>query len=194
MAKQQSFEKKLKRKCKVDPNELVGKRFGFLEVVELHHVDKEAYWNCKCDCGKSSIVRRTQLIQGKTKSCGHYKITCNIQDSDTPALKEVMKNYKRDDRGLEFTLNIDEFRTLTSANCHYCNSPPLNIKKRRNPNLKPYIFNGLDRKDNSKGYTLENVVTCCKFCNYAKHTSTYEDFIKWLDRLVEFRVEKNKIV
>lgn len=49
-------------------------------------------------------------------------------------------------------------------------------------------------KDNSKGYTLENVVTCCKFCNYAKHTSTYEDFIKWLDRLVEFRVEKNKIV
>ena len=39
-------------------------------------------------------------------------------------------------------------------------------------------IHGLDRVDNEKGYSIDNVVTCCEQCNVAKSTQTYEDFIQ----------------
>lgn len=49
------------------------------------------------------------------------------------------------------------------------------------------VYNGLDRRDNAQGYTLENTVPCCKFCNFAKNVYSEEDFIGWINRLVKFR-------
>lgn len=53
-----------------------GERFGRLVVVSRaddyiskngkHHVR----WNCVCDCGNATVVDVTQLVGGKTKSCG----------------------------------------------------------------------------------------------------------------------------
>ena len=37
--------------------------------------------------------------------------------------------------------------------------------------------------DNSKGYSLDNIVPCCKICNRAKSDLTYKDFIEWIRRL-----------
>lgn len=31
-----------------------------------------------------------------------------------------------------------------------------------------YFYNGIDRLDNTKGYTPENSVACCKHCNSLK--------------------------
>ena len=51
---------------------MVGKRFGFLVVVEkakesgLHG----SQWICKCDCGNTCIVTTNHLITGNTQSCG----------------------------------------------------------------------------------------------------------------------------
>ena len=46
--------------------------------------------------------------------------------------------------------------------------------------------NGIDRVDSSKGYTLENSVPCCKYCNIAKHTMTSTEFYAWVRRVYEF--------
>ena len=32
--------------------------------------DGQHLWRCKCDCGKETVVRQTNLQSGKTKSCG----------------------------------------------------------------------------------------------------------------------------
>ena len=37
------------------------------------------------------------------------------------------------------------------------------------------------RKNNLKGYTLENSVTCCKQCNFVKHTLSLEELIEWIN-------------
>jgi len=54
---------------------LVGKKFNKLTVLKYSHNNKHrvSYWKCKCDCGKYSIVRGSNLKSGKTKSCGCLK-------------------------------------------------------------------------------------------------------------------------
>lgn len=37
--------------------------------------------------------------------------------------------------------------------------------------------NGIDRYDNSKGYTIENCKTCCANCNYMKKDMNHDDFL-----------------
>ena len=60
---------------KRDLDSLVGKTFGRLTV--LSRAEKpvgvkggDAYWACRCECGKEVIVMGKSLKNGTTKSCG----------------------------------------------------------------------------------------------------------------------------
>lgn len=55
-------------------------------------------------------------------------------------------------RGLEFDLDFYEFGELMAMPCDYCGGQTT----------------GLDRKDNTKGYTQNNVVSACRRCNSMK--------------------------
>ena len=49
----------------------LGKRFSMLTVTGYAgKEDGQHLWRCKCDCGKETVVRQTNLQSGKTKSCG----------------------------------------------------------------------------------------------------------------------------
>lgn len=54
--------------------DLRGKKFGFLTVIDFAYKDKKynEYWLCKCNCGTKKVVRKSHLIDGDTKSCGCY--------------------------------------------------------------------------------------------------------------------------
>ena len=58
------------------PLNLVGKRFGRLEVLKRVENTKRklTYWLCKCDCGNTKVIRGTHLVAGKIKSCGCISI------------------------------------------------------------------------------------------------------------------------
>ena len=56
----------------------------------------------------------------------------------------------------------------------------MNISKVYYEELKS---NGLDRVDNNKGYTIDNVVPCCKRCNYAKNNQTPREFKEWVKKV-----------
>jgi len=45
-----------------------GKRFGRLVVVKK--AEKKHYWVCKCSCGTKKEIRKYDLLNGKTRSCG----------------------------------------------------------------------------------------------------------------------------
>lgn len=75
MAKVKAIE--LKNKQKSFPQKgifenLISRKFGTLTVVSFSHEGKRRrkYWNCLCDCGKTSIVEGSHLRSGHTKSCG----------------------------------------------------------------------------------------------------------------------------
>lgn len=52
--------------------DLKGQRFGYLTVKKRVGTseDRKALWRCKCDCGKLTTVRSSDLKSGNTKSCG----------------------------------------------------------------------------------------------------------------------------
>lgn len=96
-------------------------------------------------------------------------------------------------RNLNFDLSYDMFIALIIDKCHYCGALPKNtcILKTTlcNAHLggRTFYYNGIDRKDSSLGYTEDNCVTCCTYCNFSKRSMPYDDFIMWLDYLVKFR-------
>lgn len=55
-------------------NDLTGKKFGRLKVIEYYGSNKNgrALWLCKCDCGKTKSVLGNSLLCGLTLSCGCY--------------------------------------------------------------------------------------------------------------------------
>ena len=81
-----------------------------------------------------------------------------------------------------FELSEEQFREITQMNCYYCGAKPNNVARsfhsRRN-----YVYGGLDRVDNTKGYTIDNVVPCCKICNRAKGGLTVQEFRKWIKNI-----------
>ena len=59
---------------------------------------------------------------------------------------------------------------------------PNNIKKYAYSNQE-YFYNGIDRVDNSKGYTMDNVVSCCRICNVAKQKMTLQEYKDWVEKV-----------
>lgn len=54
-------------------NDLKGQTFHKLTVICWHSkaYGRSAKWNCKCECGKKTVVDQSNLISGHTRSCGH---------------------------------------------------------------------------------------------------------------------------
>ena len=49
-------------------------------------------------------------------------------------------------------------------------------KQTKGPHM--FVYNGIDRVDNSKGYTLNNILVCCYDCNTKKGAITKEMIYK----------------
>ena len=50
---------------------------------------------------------------------------------------------------------------------------------------KMYIvnFNGIDRKNNNKGYIMSNSITCCKNCNSMKSDLSLKNFKRQIKKI-----------
>jgi hypothetical protein len=92
--------------------------------------------------------------------------------------KEInYSNYKRNAnmKNLDFSINYDEYCNIVTKECYYCGI----IQERG--------FNGIDRKDQTKGYILDNCSSCCKMCNYMKGSTSDEVFIKRVEHILTFQ-------
>jgi hypothetical protein len=76
-------------------------------------------------------------------------------------------------------ISIDLFYQLASSNCYYCGIQPQN--RRSKDNL--FLYNGLDRVDSNFTHNYDNVIPCCKYCNFAKSDLTMQEFDDWIIRL-----------
>lgn len=55
--------------------ELLGKKFGRLTVIQEYGKDKngKVLWECQCDCGNKTVSLGSNLVRGKSLSCGCLK-------------------------------------------------------------------------------------------------------------------------
>lgn len=180
---------------------LTGQRFGRLTVIRRTENDNQgkAVWLCSCECGNNIRVRRGCLRKGQ-QSCGCYardmasararKLALddprftNRRPPGEAARHELFQRYKGQARRKNhiFSLPKDIVLALFSSPCHYCGQPPSRIVRARGGD---FLYTGLDRTDNTKGYIPGNVVPCCWTCNDAKKTRGYREFIDWTHRISE---------
>lgn len=186
-------------------NQIVG-RLTVLSLDSRRGNAGQYYWNCKCACGKEKSIQQGALIRGDIRSCGcllqefranelpKITVTRNSLPYSEASFNGLYHRYKSRAKVIkqEFLINKEDFRRLTSSSCHYCGVAPereclIGSKKTCNGYYK---YNGLDRVDNSKGYTLHNVVPCCEMCNKAKRDLSSQVFESWINRLIAFRSDK----
>ena len=75
-----------------------------------------------------------------------------------------------------FTIDEKEFSIICGQECFYCGIEPQQvINLHRNTNNK-LIYNGVDRKEDSLGYSSGNCVACCWKCNQAKKNYGLAEF------------------
>ncbi len=60
-------------------------------------------------------------------------------------------------KGIYFSLSFEKFSQLRNMSCYYCKG------------VLPEAGGGIDRRDNSEGYTDSNSVSCCEICNKTKN-------------------------
>ena len=167
-----------------------GKEYGALTVLErvgTYIWGRHGIFKVRCECGKESVVSYPSLRrQGIHCSCGKrnrrneptslpssLKIEPREQES---SFNGLYNSYKRgaEYRGYGFTLSKEDFMALTKQNCFYCKSVPVYVYRISHSSF--YLYNGIDRLNNNKGYEKGNIVACCGVCNRMKGTMGYGEF------------------
>jgi len=207
----------LKKRKSNKYNYLIGQKFTRLTVLGLSPRNRNERYHADtiCECGNKKSIPIDCILRGNTKSCGclgkenranygnriaaimagRYK----TMPGET-GLKMIYSSYKRgaEERKHIFDISIEDFARLTQMNCHYSGHPPGNVRKNsisrggtpESVKRGSYTYNGLDRIDNTKGYTLDNVVPCCHKCNRAKHAMSLTEWETYLDELIDFQIHK----
>jgi len=171
----------------------VGNHYGRLTVIKrAESKSGAARWLCKCDCGNETLIFGSNLRKGHTKSCGclqKERVSLSVGEA---AFNRTALSMRRNagKRNLKWALTKDQVRILVRQNCHYCGIAPQQ-KLRHERYNGAFIYNGIDRLDNTKGYTINNVVPCCGVCNLSKRAMTIEQFQEWLTRAYRHYIEKS---
>jgi hypothetical protein len=168
--------------------DLAGKKFGKLTAIRPVRSSRDGsgfIWEFRCDCGNvverlGSRVSKEAMRKGQIPSCGIGE--CSRMVPYGQGRRMAINSYQAGarNRGIEFDLTEEQTEVLFLGNCYYCGMPP-------SLNRFGYVYNGIDRVDNARGYLIDNVVSCCPICNRAKKDMTKDEFIKWIDRLVSYR-------
>jgi hypothetical protein len=77
---------------------------------------------------------------------------------------------------LDFLLTEETFKQEIMKDCYLCGKQKTGIH-----------CNGLDRFDNTKGYSIENVRPCCGNCNYMKRDYPYDLFLEKCKRIYDHK-------
>ena len=172
--------------------ELTDQKFGKLIVLGQWKSfrNSDTAWICDCDCGDQKIVRGRSLRGGETKDCGCGKRLARGEANFRYLCRGLERGAK--DRNISFNLSEDFIRDITKRDCFYCGLLPKQISQRTR-SYGAYIYNGIDRIDSNLEYYPNNVVSCCKQCNYAKRSYTISEFQEWIKRVYKNFILEEKI-
>ena len=92
--------------------ELAGNKYGRLTVLRFSHMNKRgsSVWECLCDCGNRAFVEGSNMVFGKTRSCG-----CLHKEAAKTAAKSCIKHGMCKTRLHRIWLHIKE--RCSNPNC-----------------------------------------------------------------------------
>lgn len=141
-----NIDEKQERKCKK-----CNKTFIIKDAFYYHKNNKCYLHTCKyCIQKERSNQRYKRNNNIEVKSNRIIPRKYSIKDKANILLRSYLSSDKS--KGFINNLTAEDIITALHYSCTYCGFPST----------------GLDRKDNSKGHTLENTVPCCIECNLAR--------------------------
>jgi hypothetical protein len=171
--------------------DIIGKKFNRLTVLKK---DEERFKNgdckyvCQCDCGKIVKLRRYSFISDSTKSCGCFSLEVKrlrnwsgYKKLSKTVFNTILRNSGI--RELEFNVTIEQLGDLFEKQGGKCAVTGeeiefgLNTKDRRTASL--------DRIDNNKGYTINNIRWVHVRVNQMKNNMSDEELVYWCDKIIK---------
>ncbi len=150
-------------------------------------------FHCK-KCGNIIKSRKSYLkkhtghcIKCSSKLTIKYAQKANKKKSFEARYNNFISRVKND--FIKTDVKYEDYLKFTKINnCHYCNT--------RIP-WEPYGENTpgffLDRMDNNKFHTLDNLVVCCSICNFTKRDEfSYNEFLLIGKVLKKIRINRGK--
>jgi 5-methylcytosine-specific restriction endonuclease McrA len=148
----------------------------------LDHTPENCVGCCKgCNISKGAADPTTFIKKAYYRVCEDYV----DDDSDIwfvnktkPSRAKYKSSAKK--KGVLFELTTEDWNKLIKGNCVYCKRSPI-------------TWFGVDRVIPSKGYVIENVVSCCFDCNVDKLEDDVENMMVRNKRIVD-RVISGELV
>lgn len=200
---------------KIDKIDLTDFSNDDFTVLSGPHTDKLGYktlWICKCSCGKEFQDSGHRLKLKLKRSCGcknftsnHGNIKYKDEELKIVSYKALVKRCRNHAKHSNKTwlLTEEECIKIFTSDCNYCGIKPSTYFNAYRTKEGKYVsaniircekasifFNGIDRINSSIGYINNNVVPCCKTCNFAKNELTTEEFLKWVIKIYEHSMHK----
>lgn len=164
------------------------------DFTVTNYLPSKGEYTLLCACGvsckgpKSYVSKRIKLLDtigyvGCKNCLSIYRKDYQSDDKLIRVFNKYKKRAKSTDK--EFSLSIQEALKLFKSECFYCGQEPSNIET-----TNKVVYQGIDRMDNHKGYSIDNVVPCCKQCNYFKHKQSFEEFMRRVERIYLRNVQR----
>ena len=191
---------------------LLAEKFTNLLVTKEHGLDNnnKVIWECLCDCGNIKYVRGSDLLRGKTKSCGCIKTSEDVlirrrktkNATNYNVIKSGSKLWGKGygeisggefgrilknaySRQLQFTISIEYIWDLFLKQDRKCalSGLPIHFPSRFSDTRNKTA--SLDRIDSSKGYIEGNVQWVHKNINVMKLDFKEDVFIDYCERIMK---------
>lgn len=167
----------------------IGGKYNKLTVLGIANgpnTHGKALAICRCDCGRITKQISAEIKSGQVIACGCERGK-NALPTGEAAFRYLYTQYfwSAKKKGYCFRLSRKAFRKLTSSSCYYCGiQPSKTISRKLNG---PYVYNGVDRMNNARGYTPSNCVPCCYKCNMLKGVRGESEFLSHIKKINENR-------
>lgn len=130
---------------------------------------------------KESIIERSKNVSlEKKEQRKEYKRQHREEKKNSSHVRFVVAKSGAKSRNIIWGMSKQEYTEIISKPCYYCSN-----------NFGDNNINcgvGLDRVNNSMGYTVDNVVSCCAKCNFVRGTIlTPEETKIVIQAIIEFR-------
>jgi len=115
--------------------------------------------------------RIVEIVQAYVKRNKKKVTVYNNRFGKTIEGRYRLLKYRHHKRWEDEFITLQDYEKIFNKQCTYCGG---------------IINGGVDRIDNSLGYTKENSAPCCKTCNYMKKDLNIEKFISHIKKIYEY--------
>ena len=159
---------------------ITGQKFGRATVLGFSHINGQAYWSCRCDCGTEFVSAGFNLRKGITKSCGCLKRESGRNTKTHGDSKTKFYSIWASMKSRISNENMPTFNTYGGRGITIC-AEWLNYQNFRSDMLRSYLDHcekfgsghetTVDRINNDLGYSLEN----CKWSTQREQNNNRRD-------------------